>query len=86
MSSNPNRYKLPPKAMHILVPFFLSFSMSAIVSCVSILRSIGASEFSFTLWFSSWMISWMIAFPSVLVLLPIVRKFALLFIRKDPPK
>ncbi|WP_281249081.1 DUF2798 domain-containing protein [Wohlfahrtiimonas larvae] len=76
-----NRYKLPPKAMHLLVPFFLSFSMSCIVSCISVLRSVGFANFHVNTWAASWMISWAIAFPSVLILLPLVRKFSLMFIR-----
>lgn len=80
-----NRYKLPAKAMHLLVPFFLSFSMSCIVSCISVLKSVGFSDFHVGTWLASWMISWAIAFPSVLILLPLVRKFSLMFIRVDNP-
>ncbi len=78
-----NRYKLPPKAMHLLVPFFLSLAMSGLISCISILRSVGFTDFQFSTWSTSWMISWAIAFPSVLILLPLVRKFSLMLIRKD---
>nr|WP_077927582.1 DUF2798 domain-containing protein [Wohlfahrtiimonas populi] len=78
-----NRYKLPPKAMHLLVPLFLSFTMSCIVSCISVLRSVGFADFHINTWCASWMISWAIAFPSVLILLPIVRKFSLMLIRVE---
>lgn len=77
-------YKLPTKALALLVPFFLSFAMSCIVSLVSALIGFGFSGFVLTEWLFSWMASWAIAFPSVLVLLPIARKTALLFVH--PPK
>ncbi|GGZ97494.1 DUF2798 domain-containing protein [Ignatzschineria ureiclastica] len=82
--SSLDRYKLPPQALHILVPLFLSGSMSCIVSLVSTLMSIGFAGFVFKEWLGAWMFSWLIAFPSVLILLPIMRKFASFFIRKNP--
>lgn len=82
--SSLDRYKLPPQALHVLVPLFLSGSMSCIVSLVSTLMSVGFSGFVFIEWLGAWMFSWLIAFPSVLILLPIMRKFASFFIRKNP--
>ncbi len=81
-SSSFNRYKLPFQALHILVPFFLSFSMSCIISLVSTLMGVGFSGFVLTEWLSAWMFSWIIAFPSVLILLPIMRRFAMFFVKK----
>ncbi|MDM1545337.1 DUF2798 domain-containing protein [Ignatzschineria indica] len=77
-----DRYKLHPRMMHILVPLFLSFGMSCIVSLVSTLMSVGFSGFVVGEWFGAWMLSWLVAFPSVLILLPIMRRLALLFVRK----
>lgn len=85
MSHPSDRYKLPPQALHILVPLFLSCSMSCIVSLVSTLMSVGFSGFVFIEWLGAWMFSWLIAFPSVLILLPIMRKFALLFVKQPTP-
>lgn len=76
------RYKLPTSALHFLVPLFLSFAMSGIVSGISTLRAVGFENFELFPYFLSWMYSWAIAFPSALILLPIVRKMAL-FLVKD---
>lgn len=84
MSNSFERFKLHPRMIHILVPFFLSFSMSCIVSFVSTIMSVGFANFQLGEWFSAWMFSWFIAFPSVLTILPIVRKFAKFFIRESP--
>ncbi|UNM96135.1 DUF2798 domain-containing protein [Ignatzschineria rhizosphaerae] len=78
------RYKFHPRMLHILVPFFLSLSMSCIVSCVSTLMNVGFSGFIFSTWCATWMFSWAVAFPSVLILLPIVRRFAKIFVRSTP--
>ncbi len=82
MNNSLNRFKLHPRMMHILVPFFLSCSMSCIISFVSTIMSVGFAGFILTEWLSAWMISWSVAFPSVLILLPIMRKIASLFVRK----
>lgn len=79
-----DRFKFHPRMLHILVPFFLSMSMSCIVSCVSTLLNVGISGFVFSSWCTAWMLSWLVAFPSVLILLPIVRRFAKLFVRAAP--
>ncbi len=74
--------KLPSKAMVVLVPFFLSGIMSAVVSLISIVRSVGLVDGMATLWLSSWTISWAIAFPTVLVVLPLARRLALSLVQK----
>lgn len=83
-TTRPKTYKLPTKALTLLVPFFLSFAMSCIISLVSTLIGFGFEGFIFLEWLVSWMTSWAIAFPSVLILLPIARRIALLFVH--PPQ
>ncbi|EMT6574309.1 TPA: DUF2798 domain-containing protein [Providencia rettgeri] len=75
--------KLPNRALHILVPFFLSLIMSGLVSFISTLKSIGFENHLVLTWLTAWMISWAVAFPAVLVTLPLARKFSLLFVRLD---
>lgn len=73
--------KLHPRFMAVLVPLILSLIMSAVVSLVSTLRSIGFVDGLLLLWLSAWLISWIIAFPTVLFVLPIARRIALMFVR-----
>lgn len=77
-----DRFKLPPAAMHFLVPLFLSCAMSCIVSLISTLRSLGFGDFELVGWLLSWMLSWAIAFPCVLIILPIARKLALKLVKQ----
>lgn len=72
--------KLPSQALHLLIPFFLSFAMSGVISLISTLRAIGFSGFVFSDYVVTWFFAWAVGFPVVLVILPIARKIALLFV------
>jgi hypothetical protein len=56
------------------MPFFLSIVMTCIISMVSTLRGVGWVPGLLHLWLGSWAISWVIAFPTLLIMLPVVRK------------
>jgi hypothetical protein len=66
--------KLPARAAAWVMPLILSILMTCIVSLVSTLRSQGLAPGFFSIWMSSWGLSWVIGFPTLLLLLPVVRK------------
>jgi Protein of unknown function (DUF2798) len=72
--------KLPAKYNTVAFPFVLSIMMSCIISGVSTLRALGWTEGIFGKWMGAWGISWLIAFPTVLVILPVVRKIVGTFV------
>ncbi|MGY6271406.1 DUF2798 domain-containing protein [Achromobacter denitrificans] len=77
MSRNPPRSilrKLPQAYARFLMPLVLSVFMSAIVSAVATATSIGLGPDFLVSWPNAWGASWVIAFPSLLLLLPIVRR------------
>lgn len=76
--------KLPMKWATVVIPFFLSCLMSGIISFINMIRNLGWIDGFFTLWFNTWMISWTFAFPVVLFVLPMVRKFASLIVDMSP--
>lgn len=78
--------KLPAKWALIIVPFILSCLMSGIISMINMLRNLGWIDGFMPLWFHNWMISWAIAFPVVLTLLPVVRKFTGLLVDMSGPQ
>ena len=55
--------------------FFVSICMSCVVSGVSVLNTAGFVDAFFGLWMTAWLKSWIVAFPSLLVIAPIVRRF-----------
>lgn len=66
--------KLPAKAAPLVMPLLLSVLMTLIVSLVSTLKSLGLEAFTLQGWLSAWGLSWLIAFPTLLLVLPLVKK------------
>lgn len=64
----PARYSLP------LTGFILSGIMTLIISGISMTMALGVSRLALGAWPLAWISSWIIAFPTVLVVLPIVRR------------
>lgn len=66
--------KLPARYAAFVMPLLLSIFMTAIVSLVSTLRSVGPVEGVVALWLGAWGMSWLIGFPTLLLVLPVVRR------------
>ena len=66
--------KLPARYAAFVMPLLLSIFMTAIVSLVSTLRSVGLVDGVVTLWLGAWGMSWLIGFPTLLLVLPVVRR------------
>ena len=56
------------------MPLLLSLLMTFIVSAISTLEGLGLSPTFLPTWLAAWGISWLIAFPTLLALLPLVRR------------
>jgi hypothetical protein len=66
--------KLPARHASWVMPGLLSIVMTCIVSMISTFRSVGFSPNLFQVWLSAWGLSWVIAFPTVVLVLPLVRR------------
>lgn len=66
--------QLPARYASLVTPLLLSIFMSCVVSMISTFRGIGADPHFIAIWLGAWLISWIIAFPTLLLVLPIVRK------------
>lgn len=64
-----------PRFAPILFGFILSALMSFVVSGIATFRNAGLVDGYFGLWISAWLPSWLIAFPVVLVVAPVARRF-----------
>jgi hypothetical protein len=83
MPGNPSRpllRKLPQGATRYLMPLILSVFMSAIVSAVATATGVGMGPDFAASWLNAWVASWTVAFPSLLLLLPIVRRIVSLMV------
>ena len=65
--------KLPAGYAGIVMPLLLSILMTFIVSLISTLHSIGFGRGLVQVWMGAWGLSWIIAFPTLLLVLPLVR-------------
>ena len=66
--------KLPARYAGLVLPLMLSILMTFIVSLISTLRSIGLAANLVHVWMGAWGLSWIVAFPTLLVVLPLVRR------------
>lgn len=73
-ANRPGWKKLPARYNAVVLPLFLSVLMTCIVSAISTLTGVGFSEGVLAKWLEAWAISWLIAFPTLLFVLPIVRR------------
>ena len=69
----PGLRKLPARYAGIVMPLLLSILMTFIVSLISTLHSIGFGKGLLQVWMGAWGLSWIIAFPTLLLVLPLVR-------------
>ena len=84
-SSEPSHFrKLPARYAGIVLPLLLSVFMSFLISGITTVRTIGLSPDFFGVWMSNWGLSWVVAFPTVLVVMPIVRRLVAMIV--DVPK
>lgn len=77
--------KLPAKYATWIMPLLLSGLMSGTISMMNLWKNIGWFDGFFTQWLGIWLFSWMIAFPTVMIFLPLVRRFTALVVDLSPP-
>lgn len=75
--------KIPRRYGAIVMSLLLSIFMTSIVSLISTFRTIGADPQFLRIWLGAWAISWIIAFPTLLLVLPVVRKSTAALVRGD---
>lgn len=72
--------KLPARCAGFVAPLLLSILMCFVVSGVSTGRAIGFGPDLPAQWLRAWGLSWLIAFPTLLLVLPIVRRLTALIV------
>ncbi|MDZ4365705.1 MAG: DUF2798 domain-containing protein [Afipia sp.] len=78
------RGKLPARYASIVMPLVLSILMTFVVSGISTLKSLGATEAFLATWPAAWGISWLVAFPTLLAVLPLVRRIVAMVVAPPP--
>ena len=66
--------RVPPRFALPLTGLLLTGIMTCIISGVSTLLALGPTAEFLARWPQAWFLSWLIAFPTVLVVLPLVQR------------
>ncbi|MCX8568475.1 DUF2798 domain-containing protein [Aminobacter sp. MET-1] len=74
------RRKLPARYAALVMPLVLSVLMTSMVSAISTLKSLGPTPAFLATWPSAWALSWLVAFPTLLLVLPLVRRIVALVV------
>ena len=65
------------------MPLMLSIPMTFVVSAISTLKSLGPTPSFLVTWPTAWALSWLVAFPTLLVVLPLVRGIVTLVVKSQ---
>ncbi len=66
--------KLPARFNAVVTPLVITFLMTCVVSGISTLNGIGLRDDFAVTWLQSWGASWVVAFPTLVIILPLVRR------------
>ena len=80
------RRKLPAHYATIVLPLFLSLLMTFVISGVSTLMSLGPTRAFVSTWPAAWALSWVIGFPTLVMVLPLVRRLVALVVETPSQK
>lgn len=67
-------HRIPARYQGIVMPLLLSLLMTFVVSLIATVRAVGFTKDTLGTWPGSWLLSWVIAFPTLLFVLPVVRR------------
>jgi len=70
---------IPPRLAPVAFGFFVSGLMSLVVSGISTFQALGLPPGFTAIWFVNWLSSWLVAFPTILVVAPLVRRLVARF-------
>jgi fucose 4-O-acetylase-like acetyltransferase len=82
----PSLPKIPARYAGIVLPFLLSVFMTCIISGVSTVLALELSREALLAWPVAWASSWIIGFPTLLVVLPFVRRLTAALVATSPQR
>ena len=71
--------KLSEKQANFISIFILALVMTCIVTLVMAFLN---GNFAFAKWLKGWIMSFLVAFPTILILMPNIKKFVFNFVKK----
>ncbi len=78
----PRFRRLPARAAPLVLPFVPTLAMSGTVSATFAVNAPGFTAEVLRDWPVAWMMSWLVAFPTMLVVLPAVRRVVAMLVER----
>jgi hypothetical protein len=78
------RLKLPARYAAVVMPLVLSVIMTFVISGISTLKSLGPTPAFLSTWPTAWGLSWLVAFPTLIAVLPLVRRIVAFTVEAPP--
>lgn len=66
---------IPKRLSPIVFGLIVSGIMSCLVSLVATVKAVGVIPGLFQMWMSAWIFAWAVAFPTIVLVGPVVRRF-----------
>jgi Protein of unknown function (DUF2798) len=76
--------KLSHRWQGVALPLILSIMMTTIISGVSTAKALGLGPGFASAWLIAFGVSWIVAFPTLLIVLPLVRRIVSLIVAPPP--
>ena len=71
------------KHQKLLFSFIMALMMSGIMSLVITIFNLGVVSDLFSIWLQGWGFAFCVAFPTILIVSPLVQKLVILLLKKD---
>ena len=68
-----------------MLPLILSMLMTCVISGISTVNALGFSAEALRDWPVAWMLSWAVAFPTLILVLPVVRRIVGVLVAAEEP-
>ena len=76
--------RLPARAAPLVHAFLLTGFMTVVVAGISTLVAVGFGAPMLVKWLQAWILSWAVAFPTILVVMPVVRRIVAALVGPPP--
>lgn len=74
---------IPPKYAPLVFSFFMALLMSGLMSMVITIYNIGLVDGLAGIWLRAWVFAFIVAFPSIVVVTPLVRRLTGLVLARE---
>lgn len=75
--------KLPARTAPLVMPLILTLMMTCVISGIATVNALGFTTQVLRDWPRAWVFSWIVAYPTILVVLPVVKRLTAMVVAQD---